>query len=58
MLKNIRAGIVEEGMPSWEAQLTKGELHALTVYVWSLRGKELPGREGQGQLLEEGQRSK
>ena len=51
MLKSIRYGIEQRGMPAWDKTLSKGELSAITSYVWSLRGKEEQGRQGEGTLI-------
>ena len=49
----IGDGKEEKGMPPWKDELSRGELGAVVRYVMSLRGRDLPGKEPQGELVEE-----
>lgn len=48
----IRVGNEDKGMPPWEDMLSKEELFAAVKYVFSLKGKNTPGKEPQGEALE------
>lgn len=39
----VNKGVLEKGMPAWGEQLPEGELVAVTAYVYSLKGTEVPG---------------
>lgn len=36
--KVIAKGVAEKGMLAWEGMLSKDDIHAVTGYIWSLRG--------------------
>lgn len=45
----LKTGVIEKGMPAWEAALTKNELLAAAGFVFSLQGqKPLKPKEPQG----------
>lgn len=48
----IAKGVLEKGMPSWALTLQPNDLKALTVYVGTLRGRNVPGKEPQGDAVE------
>lgn len=49
----VRKGVLEKGMPAWEAVLPPEEVDALTVFVISLRGTNPPDAKApQGQKVE------
>lgn len=48
VMKVISDGVPEKGMPPWNGVLSEKELLAVTGYVHSLQGKNLPGRPPQG----------
>ena len=48
----IAKGVLEKGMPSWALTLQAADLKALTAYVGSLRGRNVPGKEPQGNPVE------
>lgn len=60
--KNIRRitdiyGVLTNGagagaMPSWKAQFSENERILLSAYVASLRGKKIPGRAAEGEVIE------
>ena len=47
----IRKGNEDNGMPAWADMLSKEELYAAVQYVLSVKGKNLPGKEPQGEKL-------
>ncbi|MFW5830419.1 MAG: c-type cytochrome [Planctomycetota bacterium] len=49
----ISKGREDKGMPAWDKELSRGELGAVLRYVMSLRGRDLPGKEPQGELVGE-----
>ena len=49
ILKSIRDGVPDKGMPTWGRQLGADELAAVVAYVGSLRGTNVPGKEPQGE---------
>lgn len=40
--KVVRGGVLDKGMPPWEAQLSANDIKAVTVFVVSLRGTNPP----------------
>jgi len=50
--KSIDEGFATKGMPAWGAMLGAGRVRELTVFVLSLKGKNLPGKEPQGIPIE------
>ncbi len=48
----ITTGVVEKGMPGWEPVLGAEKVNQLTAYVVSLQGKNVAGKEPQGELIE------
>jgi cytochrome c oxidase cbb3-type subunit 3 len=53
MEKIITEGLPDKGMPTWSTLLPDDQMAAIKEYVWSLRGKNLPGKAPEGDLLEE-----
>lgn len=47
----IRKGNEDNGMPAWADMLSKEELYAAVQYVLSVKDKNLPGKEPQGEKL-------
>ena len=47
----IRKGNEDNGMPAWADMLSKEELYAAVQYVLSVKGKNLLGKEPQGEKL-------
>lgn len=51
--KVIVEGVPEKGMISWKDKFSPERMAALTAYVWTLHGKELPNPKApQGELVE------
>ena len=46
----IKHGIEGKGMPGWGHSLSEKDLQALTDYVVSLQGLNLPGKEPEGEI--------
>ena len=49
----IRVGNEDNGMPAWQDDLTKEELFAAVKYVMSIKNTNVPGKEPQGEKLEQ-----
>lgn len=47
--KTISTGVPEKGMPAWEGTLGPRKTQLVAAYVLSIRNKNLPGKEPQGQ---------
>jgi cytochrome c oxidase cbb3-type subunit 3 len=47
----VSNGVLAKGMPAWNKQLTPMELRNVVAFVGSLRGKNLPGKEPQGEPI-------
>jgi cytochrome c oxidase cbb3-type subunit 3 len=47
----VNGGVASKGMPEWGKQLSRVEVAKLAAYVWSIRGKHLPGKAPEGTLL-------
>ncbi len=52
ILKTVRGGVLGTAMPAWGEQLPASDVIAAATYVITLRGKNLPGKEPQGQKVE------
>jgi len=52
ILKTVRGGVMGTAMPAWGEQLPAGDVIAVATYAITLRGKNLPGKEPQGQKVE------
>lgn len=50
--KTVSDGVLEKGMPAWSRQLTPVELRQVVAFTGSLRGKNVPGKAAEGQLVE------
>jgi cytochrome c oxidase cbb3-type subunit III len=50
--KSIAEGVVARGMPGWQQTLGGERVQQITAFVLTLRGKELAGKEPQGQPLD------
>ncbi len=48
--KVVSEGVLEKGMPSWKGPLGSKRTRLVTAYVTTLRGKNVPGKEPQGEL--------
>lgn len=46
-------GVIENGMPNWSEVLSIDEIYQVTAYVQTLHHKKLPGKEPQGEKIEE-----
>lgn len=42
LIKVIRQGVLEKGMPNWDQLLSKDELYAVTAYIYSKKGSNPP----------------
>lgn len=49
ILKTVRMGVPGTAMLAWSDQLAAGDIVAVTAFVTSLRGKNIAGKEPQGQ---------
>jgi cytochrome c oxidase cbb3-type subunit 3 len=46
----LKTGVLEKGMPAWEAVFTRDELLAVSAFVFSMKGKQpKTAKEPQGQ---------
>ncbi len=52
VLKSIADGYADKGMPAWGAVIGDDKARKVTAYVLSLKGKNLPGKEPQGQPID------
>jgi cytochrome c oxidase cbb3-type subunit 3 len=52
ILKLVRDGIPAKGMPAWEPILGFERARDATVFVLTLKGRNLPGKAPQGEILE------
>ena len=50
--KTIANGVIEKGMPGWEISLGKDRVRAISAYVLSMKGKNVPGKPPQGEKVE------
>lgn len=50
--KVINDGFAEKGMPPWGPILGADKVRKVTAYILTLKGKNLPGKEPQGEALE------
>lgn len=48
----VADGVPEKGMPAWNRQLTPAELRQVVAFVGTLRGKNMPGKDPEGTLIE------
>jgi len=48
----IAVGVIEKGMPGWEASLGAERVKSLAAYVLTLKGKNVSGKAPQGEKLE------
>jgi cytochrome c oxidase cbb3-type subunit 3 len=53
ILKTISDGVMEKGMPAWKPVLGDARVKNLAAYVLSLKGRNVPGKEPQGQLVQD-----
>jgi cytochrome c oxidase cbb3-type subunit 3 len=44
----IRKGVLEKGMPAWEQMMKGDEVLAVSAYVYSMIGRNVPGKAAQG----------
>jgi len=52
ILRTVTYGVPEKGMVAWMNQLGPRRVQDVVAYVLTLRGKNLPGKEPQGDLYE------
>jgi len=52
ILQVIREGVLDKGMPNWNDILSPDEQIQVAAFVYSLRGKNLPGKPPQGTKVE------
>ncbi|MBL8922574.1 MAG: c-type cytochrome [Myxococcaceae bacterium] len=52
ILKAVNEGFPDKGMPAWGAVIGDTKARNVTAYVLSIRGKNLPGKEPQGNPVE------
>jgi cytochrome c oxidase cbb3-type subunit 3 len=50
--KSVDEGYADKGMPAWGRQLRPEELRSVVAYVGTLRGKNIPGKEPQGDKVD------
>lgn len=50
--QSIAKGITSKGMPAWKNTLSEEQLMSVTDYVLKFKGKNIPGKEAQGKLIE------
>lgn len=50
----IDKGVVAKGMVAWGEQMSQSKIDQLAAYVLTLKGKNLPGKEPQGEQYEDG----
>lgn len=48
----IETGVLEKGMPAWKELLKPNDILAVTQFILSLKGKNVSGKEPQGQKVE------
>lgn len=53
ILKVVSEGVPTAGMPAWRSVLGEQKTEEVAAFVLSLRGKNLPGKEAQGERWEE-----
>ncbi|WP_373047729.1 cbb3-type cytochrome c oxidase N-terminal domain-containing protein [Vulgatibacter sp.] len=46
----VAVGVAAKGMPGWEQMLGAEKVEQITAFVYSLKGKNVPGKEPQGEL--------
>lgn len=51
--KVISEGVATAGMPSWKGVLGDSKVEQVAAYILTLKGKNLPGKEPQGEKVEE-----
>lgn len=51
IFETVSNGVLAKGMPAWNKQLAPMELRNVVAYVGNLRGKNLPGKEPQGEPI-------
>lgn len=49
----ISNGVIDKGMAAWKNTLSEEQLMAVTDYVLKFKGKNVPGKEAQGELIKE-----
>ncbi len=49
ILRSIRGGWVDKGMPAWGPQIGEAKVREVAAYVYSLKGKNLTGKAPQGE---------
>lgn len=53
ILKTVASGVTAKGMPAWEPVLGPSKVEAVTAYLLTMKGTNVPGREPQGEKVEE-----
>ncbi|PWU19534.1 MAG: nitrogen fixation protein FixP [Bdellovibrio sp.] len=48
ILAVISGGVKDKGMPAWSEMLSKEELYSSAAFVFSIKGKNLPGKPPEG----------
>ena len=46
----VATGVPAKGMPAWEQMLGAEKVEQVTAFVYSVKGKNVPGKEPQGEL--------
>ena len=49
----ISKGVLDKGMPAWKASLNEEQMMAVTDYVLKFKGKNVQGKEPQGELIKD-----
>lgn len=52
LFRVIGGGVPQNGMPAWAELMNEGDLVAAAAYVYSIHGKNLPGKPPQGEKVE------
>ncbi|MDD7984792.1 cbb3-type cytochrome c oxidase N-terminal domain-containing protein [Lentisphaera marina] len=47
--KIIEVGVADKGMPQWADKLSPNQIKGVSLYVEAMKGKNLPGKEPQGE---------
>ncbi len=51
LYETIRDGVPDKGMIAWGVTLSEKDMASVAAYVWTLRGKNLSGKEPQGERI-------
>jgi cytochrome c oxidase cbb3-type subunit 3 len=51
ILQTVTAGVAAKGMPSWGPVLGPDKVENVVAFVLTLRGKNVPGKPAEGELV-------